>query len=190
MIVNHKDNNALFCQTIDRANCEPLIAKLHECFHLFQKVDDHEVKDALYMAVCDAVDLAENNAFDKAAELQAAITTDELTHHEEGNEAPEVSVLTDDQGNCALRVNPAYLVYDTASNPTTDDISAQLPDYFGGCTPIDVEGFGIDPSGGIVLQFHDKHKAKAPTMKLQIMPRLNADGFPVLAVCTYVPSKK
>ena len=81
MIINHVDNNALFSKTIDRSNCKPLMNKVHECFQLFKKVNDPETKDALYLAVSEAVELAEDNAFDRAAELQAAITTDELTIH-------------------------------------------------------------------------------------------------------------
>lgn len=88
MIINHVDNNALFSKTIDRSNCKPLMNKLHECFQLFKKVNDPETKDALYLAVSEAVELAEDNAFDRAAELQAAITTDELTIHDFGNCKP------------------------------------------------------------------------------------------------------
>ena len=188
MILNHNDNHALFLHTIDHGEYKPLMDAYGELLTTINHLAiDGETRSKLFELATNAVERAEDNAFDKAAELQAAITTDELTDREEDEEAPEVSVLAVDQANSGLR---AHLVYDTASNPSTDDISAQLPDYFGGCKPIDVEGFGIDPSGGIVLQFHDKPKAKAPTMELQIMPRLNADGFPVLAVCTYVPTKK
>ena len=45
MIINHTDNNALFCKAIDRSNCKPLMNKLHECFQLFKKVNDPETKD-------------------------------------------------------------------------------------------------------------------------------------------------
>ena len=76
MIVNHTDNSALFCNAIDRSNCKPLMNKLHECFQLFKKVNDPETKDALYLAVSEAVELAEDNAFDRAAELQVAAQTD------------------------------------------------------------------------------------------------------------------
>lgn len=44
---------------------------------------DPETRSKLYERAVDAVFAAEENAFDKAAEMQAAITTDELTHKDD-----------------------------------------------------------------------------------------------------------
>ena len=161
MIVNHTDNSALFCNAIDRSNCKPLMNKLHECFQLFKKVNDPETKDALYLAVSEAVELAEDNAFDRAAELQA-----ELTIHE----APKAAA------------------FDPSGNPSTDDIAAQLPDYFGNCKPLDAAD-GIDPSAGIILQFQDTRNAKSPSMELKIIPATNAYGKPVLDIAVDQPQQ-
>lgn len=148
MIINHVDNNALFSKTIDRSNCKPLMNKLHECFQLFKKVNDPETKDALYLAVSEAVELAEDNAFDRAAELQAAITTDELSIHEA----------------------PRAAAFDPSGNPSTDDIAAQLPDYFGNCKPLDAAD-GIDPSAGIILQFQNSTTPRPQATELKNHPR-------------------
>lgn len=51
---------------------------IHLCRNLYGTI-----RDKLYERACDALFEAEANAFDKAAELQAAITTDELTAHDE-----------------------------------------------------------------------------------------------------------
>ena len=166
MIINHTDNNALFSKAIDRSNCKPLMNKLHECFQLFKKVNDPETKDALYLAVSEAVELAEDNAFDRAAELQAAITTDELSIHEA----------------------PRAAAFDPSGNPSTDDIAAQLPDYFGNCKPLDAAD-GIDPSAGIILQFQDMYNAKTPSTELKIIPAINAYGKPVLDIAVDRPQQ-
>lgn len=125
-----------------------------------------ETKDALYLAVSEAVELAEDNAFDRAAELQAAITTDELTIHEA----------------------PRAAAFDPSGNPSTDDIAAQLPDYFGNCKPLDAAD-GIDPSSGIILQFQDMYNAKVPSTELKIIPAINAYGKPVLDIAVDQPQQ-
>ena len=79
MVVNHIDNQALYLCTINREHNKPLTDKMHECFGLLQQIQNRDVSGKLYLAICDAVDIAEDYAFDKAAELQSAITADELT---------------------------------------------------------------------------------------------------------------
>ena len=83
MVVNHVDNQALYLCTINREHNKPLTDKMHECFGLLQQIQNRDVSGKLYLAICDAVDIAEDYAFDKAAELQSAITADELTSHED-----------------------------------------------------------------------------------------------------------
>lgn len=87
MVVNHVDNSALYLYAVDRLKNKLLTDKMHECFGLLQQIQNKNVSGKLYLAICDAVDIAEDYAFDKAAELQSAITADELTSHEDGAEA-------------------------------------------------------------------------------------------------------
>lgn len=87
MVINHVDNQALYLCTINREHNKPLTGKMHECFGLLQQIQNKDISGKLYLAICDAVDIAEDYAFDKAAELQSAITADELTSHEDGAEA-------------------------------------------------------------------------------------------------------
>ena len=79
MVVNHVDNSALYLYAVDRLKNKPLTDKMHECFGLLQQIQNKNVSGKLYLAICDAVDMA--------AELQSAITADELTSHEDGAEA-------------------------------------------------------------------------------------------------------
>lgn len=72
---------------VDRLKNKPLTDKMHECFGLLQQIQNKDVSGKLYLAICDAVDMAEDYAFDAGAELQSAISADELTSHEDGAEA-------------------------------------------------------------------------------------------------------
>lgn len=87
MVVNHTDNQALYLYAVDRLKNKPLTDKMHECFYLLQQIQNKDVSGKLYLAICDAVDMAEDYAFDAGAELQSAISADELTSHEDGAEA-------------------------------------------------------------------------------------------------------
>ena len=48
-----------------------------------QQIQDKDISGKLYLAISDAVDIAEDHAFDVGATLQAAISEDELTAHDE-----------------------------------------------------------------------------------------------------------
>lgn len=89
MVVNHVDNSALYLYAVDRLKNKPLTDKMHECFGLLQQIQNKNVSGKLYLAICDAVDMAEDSAFDAGAELQSAISADELTSHEDGAEATQ-----------------------------------------------------------------------------------------------------
>lgn len=81
--INHVDNRSLYYHTINRESNKLLIDKMHECFHLLQQIQDKDISGKLYLAISDAVDIAEDHAFDVGAALQAAISEDELTAHDE-----------------------------------------------------------------------------------------------------------
>lgn len=83
MVINHVDNRSLYYHTINRESNKLLIDKMHECFHLLQQIQDKDISGKLYLAISDAVDIAEDHAFDVGAALQAAISEDELTAHDE-----------------------------------------------------------------------------------------------------------
>ena len=74
MVINHIDNSALYLCTINREHNKPLTDKMHECFGLLQQIQNKDVSGKLYLAICDAVDIAEDHAFDVGAALQAAIS--------------------------------------------------------------------------------------------------------------------
>lgn len=61
--------------------------KIFECSGLLDGLEDKEVSGKLSAAISDAIELAEDYAFDAGAELQSAISADELTSHEDGAEA-------------------------------------------------------------------------------------------------------
>lgn len=82
MVINHTDNSALYLYAVDRLKNKPLTDKMHECFGLLQQIQNKDVSGKLYLAICDAVDIAEDYAFDAGAELQSAITADELAKHD------------------------------------------------------------------------------------------------------------
>lgn len=77
MVINHVDNRSLYYHTINRESNKLLIDKMHECFHLLQQIQDKDISGKLYLAISDAVDIAEDHAFDVGAALQAAITKTE-----------------------------------------------------------------------------------------------------------------
>ena len=85
MTLHHDSNPSLFALAVDRASNPELMKKLSKllgAIHHLKGVDP-ETRDTLYERAVNAIYAAEENAFDKAAELQAAITTDELTAHDE-----------------------------------------------------------------------------------------------------------
>lgn len=167
MILNHNDNHALYLHTIDHGEYKPLMDTYGELLTTINHLAiDGETCSKLFKLATNAVERAEDNAFDRAAELQAAITTDELTIHEA----------------------PRAAAFDPSGNPSTDDIAAQLPDYFGNCKPLDAAD-GIDPSAGIILQFQDTRNAKSPSMELKIIPATNAYGKPVLDIAVDQPQQ-
>ena len=61
--------------------------KIFECSGLLDRLEDKEVGRKLSAAISDAIELAEDYAFDAGAELQSAISADEFTSHEDGAEA-------------------------------------------------------------------------------------------------------
>lgn len=85
MIINHTSNPNLFALAIDRNSNRQLMKKLAKLLGAINHLDgiDPETRSKLYERATDAVFAAEENAFDKAAEMQAAITTDELTHKDD-----------------------------------------------------------------------------------------------------------
>lgn len=85
MIINHDSNSNLFALAIDRNSNRPLMKKIHKLLSTINHLDGiaPETRSKLYERAVEAVFAAEENAFDKAAEMQAAITTDELTHAED-----------------------------------------------------------------------------------------------------------
>ena len=87
MVVNHIDNQALYLYAVDRLKNKPLMNKIFECSGLLDGLEDKEVSGKLSAAISDAIELAEDYAFDAGAELQSAISADELTSHEDGAEA-------------------------------------------------------------------------------------------------------
>ena len=88
MVINHVDNSALYLYAVDRLKNKPLMDKIFECSGLLDGVEDKEVGRKLSAAISDAIELAEDYAFDAGAELQSAISTDEFTSHEDSEEAP------------------------------------------------------------------------------------------------------
>ena len=87
MILNHNDNHALFLHTIDHGEYKPLMDAYGELLTTINHLAiDGETRSKLFELATNAVERAEDTAFDKAAELQAVITTDELTDHKEDDE--------------------------------------------------------------------------------------------------------
>ena len=84
MILNHTSNPNVFALASDRASNPELMKKCSKLLRTIRFLEvDGAIREKLYERACDALFEAEANAFDKAAELQAAITTDELTAHDE-----------------------------------------------------------------------------------------------------------
>ena len=85
MILSHDTNPSLFALAIDRSSNRPLMKKLSKLLGAINHLDgiDPETRSKLYERAVDAVFAAEANAFDRAAAMQAAITTDELTHKDD-----------------------------------------------------------------------------------------------------------
>ena len=87
MVVNHIDNSALYLYAVDRLKNKPLMNKIFECSGQLEGLEDKEDGGKLSAAISDAIELAEDYAFDAGAELQSAISADELTSHEDSAEA-------------------------------------------------------------------------------------------------------
>lgn len=87
MVVNHVDNSALYLYAVDRLKNKPLMNKIFEWSGLLDGLEDKEASGKLSAAISDAIELAEDYAFDAGAELQSAISADELTSHEDSAEA-------------------------------------------------------------------------------------------------------
>ena len=85
MIINHDSNPNLFALAVDHISNRPLMKKIHKLLNAIDHLDgiDPETRSKLYERAVDAVFAVEENAFDKAAEMQAAITKDELTHKDD-----------------------------------------------------------------------------------------------------------
>lgn len=97
MILNHNDNHALFLHTIDHGEYKPLMDAYGELLTTINHLSiDGETRSKLFELATNAVERAEDNAFDKAAELQAVITTDELTDRKEDDEI--LSTPSNDNG--------------------------------------------------------------------------------------------
>lgn len=110
MILNHNDNHALFLYTIDHGEYKPLMDAYGELLTTINHLSiDGETRSKLFELATNAVERAEDNAFDKAAELQAVITTDELTDRKEDDEI--LSTPSNDNGQ---------------SDPTTPDGRVEL----------------------------------------------------------------
>ena len=110
MILNHNDNHALFLHTIDHGEYKPLMDAYGELLTTINHLSiDGETRSKLFELATNAVERAEDNAFDKAAELQAVITTDELTDRKEDDEI--LSTPSNDNGQ---------------SDPTTPDVRVEL----------------------------------------------------------------
>jgi len=110
MILNHNDNHALFLHTIDHGEYKPLMDAYGELLTTINHLSiDGETRSKLFELATNAVERAEDNAFDKAAELQAVITTDELTDRKEDDEI--LSTPSNDNGQ---------------SDPTTPDGRVEL----------------------------------------------------------------
>lgn len=85
MTINHISNPALFAQTVNRESNPILMKSLSELLGMIHHLKgvDGETRSRLYEVAVNAVFTAEENAFDKAAELQRALDSDEMTVHEE-----------------------------------------------------------------------------------------------------------
>ena len=131
MVVNHIDNQALYLCTINREHNKPLTDKMHECFYLLQQIQNKDVSGKLYLAICDAVDMAEDYAFDKAAELQSAITADELINHEDSAESPaDTDTSTSEEA------------------PNTLEYTKEAREFIAGLSRKELKDFGHDEING------------------------------------------
>ena len=100
MILNHNDNHALFLHTIDHGEYKPLMDAYGQLLTTINHLAiDGETRSKLFELATNAVERAEDNAFDKAAELQAVITTDELTDRKEDDEMPSTPANDNGQSN-------------------------------------------------------------------------------------------
>lgn len=85
MIINHTSNPNLFALVTNRDGNHALMKKFSKLLGTIQHLEgvDAETRSKLYERTVEVIFAAEENAFDKAAEMQAAITTDELTPHDD-----------------------------------------------------------------------------------------------------------
>lgn len=132
MILNHNDNHALFLHTIDHGEYKPLMDAYGELLTTINHLAiDGETRSKLFELATNAVERAEDNAFDKAAELQAAITTDELTDRKEDDEM--LSTPANDNGQ---------------SDPSVMELTNAVREYIQQMSRKDMKDFGHDPING------------------------------------------
>ena len=131
MVVNHTDNQALYLYAVDRLKNKPLMNKIFECSGLLEEVEDKEVSRKLSAAISDAIELAEDYAFDAGAELQSAISADEFASHEDSAEAPADT--------------------DTSTSEDTPNTSAyvkEVREFIAGLSRKELKDFGHDEING------------------------------------------
>lgn len=164
MILNHNDNHALFLHTIDHGEYKPLMDAYGELLTTINHLAiDGETRSKLFELATNAVERAEDNAFDKAAELQAVITTDELTDRKENDEM--LSTPANDNGQ---------------SDPTTPDGRVELlhddtevRESLQDCTLAWVE----DENGGTNMYFSFPNHSVADQC-LSVSAYIDEDGQP------------
>lgn len=131
MVVNHTDNQALYLYAVDRLKNEPLMNKIFECSGLLEGLEDKEASRKLSAAISDAIELAEDYAFDAGAELQSAISADEFTSHEDSEEAPADTDTSTSE-----------------DTPNTLEYVAEARAFIAGLSRKELEEFGHDEING------------------------------------------
>lgn len=131
MVVNHIDNSALYLYAVDRLKNKPLMNKIFECSGLLEGLEDKEVSRKLSAAISDAIELAEDYAFDAGAELQSAISVDEFTSHEDSAEAPADTDTSTSE-----------------DTPNTLEYVAEAREFIAGLSRKELKDFGHDEING------------------------------------------
>ena len=131
MVVNHTDNQALYLYAVDRLKNKPLMNKIFECSGLLEEVEDKEVSRKLSAAISDAIELAEDYAFDAGAELQSAISADEFASHEDSAEAPADTDTSTSE-----------------DTPNTLEYVAEAREFIAGLSRKELKDFGHDEING------------------------------------------
>lgn len=83
-IISTTSTPNLACKIIDRTNCKPLMDAFEKFQKLVRELPDAEMRTNFLCVGLDLISMAEENAFDKAAAYQLAITADEQQEQEEG----------------------------------------------------------------------------------------------------------